>query len=332
VTVVRAATAGDLPLLAPLVVPDAASALTFADYTTRLRRGAYRPEWTWIAQASDEEPALAAGIWWGRPGERTPDSLDGLYTRGGLTGDERAAVAGALILAAHRAFAAAGGATPDFHVMLPGDWRDRREVVSAVSWRWDAALRAGLTDELERLRFEWTRAAGLPPDSGRLAFRAEPDDEVFAGLFRRVLAGTLDTTTSKTARVVGPRAQARLDVAFYRDKMLGDRAWWRVAATADGEIVGFGVPSANADMPVVGYLGVLPEHRGHGYADDIVAEITRVLVAEAGAEAIHADTDLVNQPMAAAFERAGYRNFGRRLVLSTPLHMTVHWAGTVPIR
>jgi RimJ/RimL family protein N-acetyltransferase len=50
--------------------------------------------------------------------------------------------------------------------------------------------------------------------------------------------------------------------------------------------------------------------------DEILAEITRILAAEADAAAIHADTDLENLPMAAAFERVGYRNVGRRLVLS----------------
>ncbi len=191
-------------------------------------------------------------------------------------------------------------------------------MVAALSWRWDAALRAGLTEELERLRFGWTRAAGVPPQSSRLAFRAEPDDEVFAELFMRVLEGTLDGTSRTTADAVGAAEQARLDVAFYRDKMWGDRAWWRVARTAGGEAVGFGVPSRNLAVPVVGYLGVVPEHRGHGYVDDILAEITRVLAAEAGADTIEADTDLANRPMAAAFERAGYRNFARRLVLSAP--------------
>src|SRR5215813_13644157 len=78
----------------------------------------------------------------------------------------------------------------------------------------------------------------------------------------------------------------------------------------------FGIPSQNTALPVVGYLGVLPEHRGHGYADEILDEITRILVAEAGATKIHADTDLANRPMAAAFARAGYVNIGRRLVLS----------------
>ncbi|MGN6677358.1 MAG: GNAT family N-acetyltransferase [Streptosporangiaceae bacterium] len=60
----------------------------------------------------------------------------------------------------------------------------------------------------------------------------------------------------------------------------------------------------------------MTEHRGHGYVDEILAEITRILVDDASATRIHADTDLANRPMAAAFDRAGYLNIGRRLVLS----------------
>jgi RimJ/RimL family protein N-acetyltransferase len=39
---------------------------------------------------------------------------------------------------------------------------------------------------------------------------------------------------------------------------------------------------------------------------------------DAGAERIVADTDTTNVPMARAFERAGYRTFAIRLVLSAP--------------
>jgi GNAT superfamily N-acetyltransferase len=77
------------------------------------------------------------------------------------------------------------------------------------------------------------------------------------------------------------------------------------------------MPSANAGGPVVGYLGVLPEQRGHGYSDDLLAEITHLL-AETGAEHIRADTDFGNVPMAKSFERLGYRNFAVRRVLSFP--------------
>ncbi|WP_228553812.1 GNAT family N-acetyltransferase [Catenulispora pinisilvae] len=65
-------------------------------------------------------------------------------------------------------------------------------------------------------------------------------------------------------------------------------------------------------------LGVLPEHRGHGYADDILGEVTRFLALDTGASRVAADTDLVNAPMAAAFARVGYHVMSRRLVQSAP--------------
>ncbi|GAA3308769.1 hypothetical protein GCM10020295_71660 [Streptomyces cinereospinus] len=139
---------------------------------------------------------------------------------------------------------------------------------------------------------------------------------MFVALFRRVLDGTLDAASRAGAAALGAEAQARADVAFYRDSMPGERSWWRVAEDADGRTVGFALPSRNTGSHVVGYLGVLPERRGHGYVDDLLAEITRILAEEAGAEAVRADTDLTNRPMAAAFDRLGYRTFARRLVLS----------------
>jgi hypothetical protein len=59
-------------------------------------------------------------------------------------------------------------------------------------------------------------------------------------------------------------------------------------------------------------LAVLPEHRGHGYIDDILAEGTRVLC-EQDAPRIRATTDVGNVPMAKAFQRAGYVNFEREI-------------------
>ena len=55
------------------------------------------------------------------------------------------------------------------------------------------------------------------------------------------------------------------------------------AYDAAGELVGFALPSAEqTGGPVVGYLGVLAEHRGNGYSDDLLAEITHLLVATGG--------------------------------------------------
>jgi RimJ/RimL family protein N-acetyltransferase len=318
----RPATADDVPRILALVAPDPASRLNADTFRERLATGEYRPEWTWLAETgrgpgtggaearADGDGLQAAAIWWGDTG---PNGLDALVAHTELPRDQRVAVASGLLAAAHRSFDPSR-TTPAFHVTLPLDWRARHDVVAALSWRWEAAVAAGLTDELERLRFEWTAGTPVP----------EPDDEVFTNLFQRTLAASLDATSRRMADVVGEYAQASSDVAFYRDRMPGDRRWWFTASTPDGAHAGFGVPSRNSQAAlVVGYLGVLPEHRGHGYIDDILAEVTRILAAEARADVIYADTDVANKPMAAAFERAGYRNTARRVVLSAPLRLAL---------
>lgn len=311
----------DLDRLLPLLTADPAIPLTADRYRHRLAHGQYRPAWTWIAEDASGGGPLAVAVWWGGdPHGSWPDALDGVFVHHSVgTAPDRGGLAAGLLTAAHTAYAEAGAAVPpEYHVFLPGDWRERPDVVAALAWRREAARHAGLTVSLERLRFEWTPRTGLPEPSGRVLLQPEPDDAVFVDLLRRVLTDTLDATSGKQAARVGAEAQARGDVAFYRDTMLGERSWWRIARTPDGQVVGFGIPSHNHDFAVIGYLGVLPEHRGRGYADEILTGITRVLVAETDPERVRADTDLANSPMAAAFQRVGYRNHARRLVLSAP--------------
>ncbi|MFD0636224.1 GNAT family N-acetyltransferase [Catenulispora yoronensis] len=249
-----------------------------------------------------------------------PGALDAILVAESVPGADRVELVAAVLRAGQEAFAAGEDRRlPDYHVFVPGDWRERPEVVEALAWRTAAAARAGLTERLERLRYEWIVEGAEPPEpSERLTFHAEPDDEVFVGLFARVLESSLDHTSVTEAAAVGAEAQARSDVEFYRDVMLGERSWWRIAKDAEGRTVGFGFPSRNPGAHVVGYLGVLPEFRGNGYVGDILDEILRILVVEVGATMVRADTDLANVPMATAMERAGFLNFARRLVYSAP--------------
>jgi ribosomal protein S18 acetylase RimI-like enzyme len=79
--------------------------------------------------------------------------------------------------------------------------------------------------------------------------------------------------------------------------------------------VGLVVPDPGTDRwgPDIAYLGVLPEHRGRGYVDDLLVEASQLL-AERGAEDIGATTDAGNAPMAAAFARCGYEIVDRLIV------------------
>lgn len=314
----RPSTAADLDGVLPLVRRDAACPLTAERYLSYLGDGQYSHERTWIAVDGGGD-IRAVAVWWAGPEGAEPRALDAVYVHESVGGgEERVALAAELLGLGQRAFAAEFGQSepPEFHVFIPSDWRQQPEVVDALAWRRAAVERVGLGTLLERLRFEWTPQDGLVEPIRELEFRAEPDDEVFVELFSRVLSGSLDTTSTREAAHVGAVEQARRDLVHLRDLMLGERSWWRVAVNASGDVVGFGIPSRNPVFPVVGYLGVLPEHRGHGYVDGILAEITRILVAEADATTIRADTDLVNKPMADAFRRVGYRNHARRLVFS----------------
>jgi RimJ/RimL family protein N-acetyltransferase len=314
----RPSAPADLDGILSLVRRDAACPLTAERYLSYLADGQYSHERTWIAVDGGGD-IRAVAVWWAGPEGAEPRALDAVYVHESVgVGEERVALAAELLGAGQRAFAEQFGLgePPEFHVFVPSDWREQPDVMDALAWRRAAVECVGLGTLLERLRFEWTPEDGLVEPIRDLEFRAEADDDVFVALFSRVLRGSLDTTSTREAAQVGAVEQARQDLVHLRDLMLGERSWWRVAVNASGDVVGFGIPSRNPVFPVVGYLGVLPEYRGHGYVDGILAEITRVLVAEADATSIRADTDLVNKPMAEAFLRVGYRNHARRLVFS----------------
>src|SRR5262245_6733667 len=309
----RPAVEADLDRILAFPTDERVDRLTADRYRAGLDNRTYHLERTWIAEDGDQISARA--VWWCSQDSGIPLALDSISVTDSVP--DRAALASHLLAAAHRAFQAQGvSELPAYHVFLPVNWRDEPAVSAALAWRQQAAARAGLVEELERLRYEWVPEVGLPMSSGRLTFAAEPDDEAFLAVFKRIAMGSLDVTTRRGVESVGIDEQVREELDIYLS-MPGDREWWRLAYSPEGALAGLAIPSANAGGHVVGYLGVVPEMRGRGYVDDLLGEITLILV-DAGADRIVADTDTTNVPMARAFERAGYRNFAIRLVLSAP--------------
>lgn len=323
---IRAATPADLDRVAAVVVDEPIGWIGAERFRADLAQRMYRPEWTWIAEHDGR--IVARALWWGLTDAAHPVALDCLTVDPSVP--ERVSLAVELLTAGMSAFGAP--VAPQFTVSLTGGWRDDPALVAAVGWRRAAALAVGLTDEVERLRFEWTPAwasgaavpAGLivPPDGGagsggggRLVFK-EAGDEEFLDAFRRVAPGSLDAQTRRSLAVEGSDATARAEMDFYLG-CPGERSWWRIATTPDGALVGLAVPSATPYHRNVGYLGVVPEMRGRGYVDDLLAEITRMHAADE-AQVITATTDAANAPMAAAFGRAGYRITEIRLVFTAP--------------
>ncbi|RAO09727.1 hypothetical protein MED15_06017 [Micromonospora noduli] len=281
------------------------TALTAEKIREELGANQFRPEWVWLAE-DENGYILARALWWGRADSERPIALDCLQVRS--TVGDPVAVATRLLDAAHAAF----GARPLYNISLPTDWSSRPELSEAVAWRREAGLRTGLSREIQRLRYEWTPAAGLPGAGGRLTFR-EGSDEEFLEAFVRVSGDSLDEATRDELRRKSARQLAEEDMKFYLD-CPGERSWWRLAELPDGTLAGLAVPSATPYNRNVGYLGVVPEQRGKGLIDEILAEITRFHATER-AERITATTDTTNIPMAAAFDRANYEVTEIRMVL-----------------
>lgn len=305
---------GDLDGVLACEVTEPISWIVPDRYRAGLADRQYRPDWTWVAEQGDR--FLARALWWGFPHSDHPLTLDCVYVHESVP--DRVRLAADLLTVGHDAFRDHGApAPPEFHLNLPRGWRDDPAVSAALRWRREAAARAGLTRELERLRYKWTPDAGVPGPTARLALSAEPNNDTFLAAFRRIAEGSLDVTTRRNSAAMGADRQAREDMDFYLG-LPGERDWWRLAHIPNGQLAGLAIPSLTGEhVPSVGYLGVVPELRGHRYVDDLLAEITR-FHATTGAPRVTGTTDTTNLPMAAAFERAGYRNTDIRMVLSAP--------------
>ncbi|PRX92514.1 GNAT family N-acetyltransferase [Allonocardiopsis opalescens] len=286
--VIRPLQAGEEALFDSLPDPGLVGFAAFGeDYARMAAGGGLRPEWTWVALRGAAVVARAA--WWGGPHDTAPLALDWFdFT-------DREAAVELLRRAPLRT---------EYSLLLPPSWRSDAAVRAAAEARIGAAAEAGLTPLVERYRYRWTPGCGLPERPGRLELRPEPDDAAILAAFRRVHQGTLDAHARRTVERSGLDAAAQEQLDLLRWKP-GPREWWRLAYTPGGELAGLCVPARNHGDHVIGYIGVVPEHRGRGHAYELLAEATHLLAAQ-GAERIVAATDTTNTPMAAAFARAGY--------------------------
>jgi len=278
-----------------------------------LAQGRRRPEWMWAALRGDR--LLARAAWWSRPGDDTPFLLDVLDIDDDLADPGRVSVGVRLLHAAMAAALPAGAPRPLYSRFIPPGWRENGPARQAVQDRMTILERTGARLFVERLRLEWRPGTPVPPPDGRLVFRPVQDDGELLNLMTRALHGTLDAhSRDELTRMSAGEAAVRHfegELARYTSP----KDWWQIATLPAGAPVGFVIPARNDYNPIIAYVAVLPEHRGHGYIDDILAEGTRIL-ARHDVPRIRASTDLGNTPMANAFQRAGYVNFGREIKMT----------------
>jgi len=256
----------------------------------------HRPDWKRVALRDGR--VVARGAWWGGPDATAPLNINWFDV---AEGEEEA---GAELLRT-------APWQVELEMNLPAGWRADPTLRAAAETCFSAARKAGQELMVERFLYRWTPECGLPDRPGRLAFRPEPDDAVFFGLLRRIHSATLDAHALKAIEEGGLDRAAQEELDFFH-WCPSPREWWQIAYTPEGDTAGIHIPAHNPSGPCVGFIGVVPEHRGHGYAYDLLAECTHYL-AEQGADFVSAATDQGNFPMAANFTKAGYPVVRERL-------------------
>ncbi|MET7733475.1 GNAT family N-acetyltransferase [Streptomyces sp. NPDC005402] len=256
----------------------------------------HRPDWKRVALRDGK--VVARGAWWGGPDDTAPLNINWFDV---AEGEEEA---GAELLRT-------APWQVELEMNLPAGWREDPGLRAAAEARFTAVQKAGYELLVERFLYRWTPEHGLPERPGRLEFRPEPDDAVFFDLLRRIHSATLDAHALKAVAEGGLDQAAQEELDFFH-WCPSPREWWQIAHSGQGEVAGIHIPVHNPSGPCIGFIGVVPEQRGHGYAYDLLAECTHHLV-ERGAEFVSAATDRGNFPMAANFAKAGYPVVRERL-------------------
>jgi len=257
------------------------------------RAGSMRPEWCFVLE--DEGQLLLGRVaLWTLPGMEYPLDLVLLDLRW----EQDYLASGAVLLRQVLEKAQALGAHEVGHILdappMRPQWQYRQDERVAL------LERAGFTMERETTRFEWRDGNAPPFVPGRLVFRSldEVGEDASVDAVIRVSEGTLDREIQAEREEHGPEKASR-KLYELESHLEHEPSWWKLAYTQEDELAGLIMACKNPTSPVIGYIGVLPEQRGRGYVDDLLAKGTHTLLAT-GAEQVRADTDVHNTPMAAA--------------------------------
>jgi len=309
-TLIRPIGVGELPIFAST----ANNPLHVADQTAYIERligiESMRREWCYLAEQAGNP--IGRFAYWTLPKVGKPIAIVLLDVADVV---DRASVADALL---SRAITdALATATDELgHVV--------DEPAQSPQWQTGPHERAawleGAGFRVVRATSRWSFGGPPPPTSDRLRFAAFEDvgEAGFLDALERVSAGTLDARVLANRDRLGPAGEARESLDDLRS-MEWQPGWWELAFDSDGALVGLVAPACAPSMTTIGYLGVVPEQRGRGYVDDLLARGTATLRRAVPDLEIRADTDVANVAMAAAFKRAGYKEFASRREFEYPI-------------
>jgi RimJ/RimL family protein N-acetyltransferase len=170
----------------------------------------------------------------------------------------------------------------------------------------------GFSLKRETIRFEWKDIQSQIMSSNRLKFRAfdEVSEDAFINAIMEVSSQSLDNSILQNRGRLGKEQDAREHFRLLK-AFKYQANWWQLAYTREDNFVGLIMPTENDGGAIIGYIGVVPEHRGKGYVNDLLQQGTLTHKSN-GAVRICGDVDINNVPMICAFQRAGYKQFASR--------------------
>lgn len=261
--------------------------------------GSSRPRWCWVAE--DDQAQLVARVVFTAMGDEA--SYVGEYLP---PGEDGVVIGAAMFEAAFKQLRADG--IRYLERFISSDW-PRQEQLHALAQRIGCAL------VQTKVRMRWSLDdSPLPPVKPHdLTFETleTTGKEPFLESIRRASAVTLDRLDSRLIARMGGDQHASTYLHILHDGSELHPGWWLIARTPSGELAGhvIGVPYGSEGVGSVGYIGVVPEQRGHGYGEVLIAEVMQRMAAD-GITGMVCDMDEENTPMRDAFTRAGYQQTG----------------------
>jgi RimJ/RimL family protein N-acetyltransferase len=279
------------------------------DYTDQIARlfedGVSRPAWCFVIEDSRDRV--------GRIGFRVDPTMSDPAWLGTLPGYELSAFeldlpwTGDFETQGRSLFAAAAASLRGVPEVL--EIRTNNEVHTHHAER--RRLLQGLGFELfvEKQGFTWADDGSAITVPGRLTFRTikEVGVDAFRSLMGQCGDGSLDRNDRYYWDRSGEDNWARQMTEYFAD---ADSSMWLIGYS-DDEPVGYVAVASDEDWgSTIIHIGVVPDHRGNGYIDDLIAAGTAA-AQDTGITSMLSDVDVVNLPMMAAMRRAGHSENAR---------------------
>lgn len=188
--------------------------------------------------------------------------------------------------------------------------------MKGVAYRFLLLLPMGQQTYL-KVPFVWEEPKPLIEVPRRLTF--EPvkaiRDNPLIRIVARVMASSMDESHQRKISESSPDKAAEKFLKGASDGFDYQDDWWQFGINENGDIVGFVLPVIFAGCTKEGKeegtiydIGVVPEYRGFGFANDLLSQGTRTLQ-EVGIWRVFCDTSVNNLRMISAFKRVGYRQY-----------------------